>query len=353
VKRASLLALSVVVGYAITLSYNVLDYYSAFGIMGIGLLRSAVVRSAMWVSVLPVTALALRPLTARRHGVLVDAAALTTLCFAAAVIAELTYLMYAVGHGWYRRPGSPEQESILTIVPTMLASIHAPFTFLIGATMAARLFTESADHRAADARLNRLETRLFEARAQLLRSQLHPHFLFNSLNSVTALIRSEPQRAAEMLDRLCSFYAIASATEGRKTVRLQEELDFVRHYIDIERIRFGPRLSTHVDVAPEVADAEVPTLILQPLAENAIKHGIGLQPGPGTLAITAYARGERLSIFIEDSGAIDPSSMRDGVGLANTRERLRQLYGSDGSIAIAPIDSGTRVTVTIPLRRAA
>ena len=352
-RRALLVSGAIAIAFAIALSYMVLDYYTAFRIMGPALFRSAVVRSAMWVAVLPVTVIASHAFAKTNRRVLVDAAGLTALCFLAALMAEGCYLMFAVGHGWYRRPGAREQESLLTLLPTLLASVHAPFTFLIGTTMGGRLLADSTDHRAAEARVNRLETRLVEARMRLLRSQLHPHFLFNALNSVTALISSEPRRAAEMLHRLCGFYAIASATDGRKTVRLQEELDFVRQYIDIEQIRFGPRLTTFMDIAPEVADAEVPTLILQPLAENAIKHGIGVQPGPGTLAITAHARGERLSIFIEDSGAIDASPIRDGVGLANTRERLRQLYGSDGTIAIAPIDSGTRVTVTIPLKGAA
>jgi hypothetical protein len=353
VKRAALIAAALVVAYAVALSYLVLDYFSAFGIMNRGLFFSAAVRGSMWIIVLPLSVVASHAFGKKNRGVLADAAGLTTLCFIGAFIAEGAYLMYAVGHGWIRKPGSPVQESLATILPTLLASVHAPFTFLIGATMGGRLLAESAVHRAAEAKVNRLETRLVEARAQLLRSQLHPHFLFNALNSVTALISSEPRRAAEMLERLCRFYAIASATEGRKTVSLQEELDFVRQYIDIEQIRFGPRLTTYMEIPSEVADAEVPTLILQPLAENAIKHGIGVQPGPGTLAITAHARGGRLWILIEDSGAIDASAIRDGVGLANTRERLRQLYGSDGTIAIAPIDSGTRVTLTIPLRGAA
>jgi two-component system, LytTR family, sensor kinase len=339
---------AVATAYAIAVSFMLVEYNAVFRILGPALFRSAAIRSAMWVALLPLTVIAMRAVLQHVRNVIAQAAALTAICLVAAVLAEGSFLAYAIGQGWLRRPFGAERETLSTMLTTLLASLHAPFTFLIGMTMGARWLAVSSAQQTAEVRGNRVEARLSEARARLLRSQVHPHFLFNSLNSVAALVRSEPEIAAGMLDRLSRFYAIAAATEGRQTVTLREELGFVRQYVDIEQIRFGPRLRTVVDVPPELLEVQVPTLILQPLAENAIKHGISNCPGPGTLAVRATGDRAHLVIAVEDSGSIEPHASRNGIGLANTRERLRQLYGSGASVAMEAIADGTRVTLAIP-----
>ena len=349
-KRVGIAIGAIVCAYVLAVSFLLLEYYNLFHFLGPGLFRSAMFRAALWLSVLPLSVIFMRPVVNRAASVLVEAAALTAICFAAALTAETIYLLYGAAHGWYQRAGSPERQTLDGLVPSLLASVHAPFAFLICATMAMRFLEGSADQRAAEARLNRLETRLVEARTQLLRSQLHPHFLFNALNSVAALIRSEPDRAAQMLDRLGRFYEIASATEGKTTVTLAEELDFARQYIEIEKIRFGPRLTTIIQVPSAVMHAEIPTLILQPIVENAITHGIGRHPGPGTILIGADNHGDRLRVIVDNSGALERPPVTHGVGLTNTRQRLDQLYGESADISMTPIDGGTRVMLTIPFR---
>jgi two-component system, LytTR family, sensor kinase len=348
-KRLLTLAGALACAYAVACAFIFIDFYLLFGYLNPGLIRSSEVRAAFWTALIPLTLFAMRPIFRRTESALTRAAALTAVCFAAAFAAEAVYFAYLAGHGWFRNANGVE-EPLSNFVVNLLASVHSPFTFLIAMTMFSRWLAGSADQHSAETRLNRLETRLVEARSQLLRSQLHPHFLFNALNSVAALIRHEPQRASEMLDRLSRFYAIAAATEGRHTVRLEEEIEFVRQYIEIEQIRFGPRLTTSIDVPPDLLAIQVPVLILQPLAENAIKHGIARQPGPGAIVIRAGSDGRSLHVVIENGGVVNIESLRNGVGLGNTRERLHQLYGGEASLVIAPVEQGTRVTLTIPLR---
>jgi len=211
-------------------------------------------------------------------------------------------------------------------------------------------------HRAREIAASRLETELTEARLAALKAQLHPHFLFNAFNSVSALLGRDPAAAREMLARLESLLTLTLERAEAQEVTLAEELRVVEMYAGIEGVRFSDRLSVEVDVDPRLHDVLVPHLVLQPLVENAVKHGIAARPGPGRIAVSARADGGRIVLSVADDGpgtSADSASRGEGIGLANTRARLAQLYGAAAALAVeSAAGRGTRVTVTLPLRRA-
>ncbi|MEM1202983.1 MAG: histidine kinase [Acidobacteriota bacterium] len=205
-------------------------------------------------------------------------------------------------------------------------------------------------------RARRLRTRWIQARLAALRLQLHPHFLFNALNGVSTLVVARRRgEALHMLDQLTGF--LRSLLEGpvRQRVPLGEELRLARRYLDIERSRFGGRLRVVFDVDDGLRSAPVPALLLQPLIENAIRHGIASLPGGGTVTITARVQDGRLRLAVTDDGVGPPDPQRLGpaglgVGLENTRDRLRLLYGDAGQVTLHERPGGgTRVLVELPL----
>jgi two-component system, LytTR family, sensor kinase len=211
-------------------------------------------------------------------------------------------------------------------------------------------------HRAREIAASRLETELSEARLAALKAQLHPHFLFNAFNSVSALLGRDPAAAREMLARLESLLTLTLERAEAQEVTLAEELRVVEMYAGIEGVRFSDRLSVEVDVDPGLHDVLVPHLVLQPLVENAVKHGIAARPGPGRIAVSARADGGRVVLSVADDGpgtSAESASRGEGIGLANTRARLAQLYGAAAALSVeSAAGRGTRVTVTLPLRHA-
>ncbi len=209
-------------------------------------------------------------------------------------------------------------------------------------------------------RAAQLEAQLALAQFQALRAQLHPHFLFNALNAISALIHKDPGRADRMLARLSELLRLAIDTSGLPEVRLIDEVEFVKSYLEIERMRFGERLDVHVDLPVETYDALVPNMLLQPIVENAVRHGVAPNPGPGRVEIRAQRSGSRLGIVVSDTGkgiADDgrPNESRGGgVGLRTTRERLEKLYGVAQELALVNIPGGGFETrVLLPFRRRA
>lgn len=189
-----------------------------------------------------------------------------------------------------------------------------------------------------------------EAELRALRAQINPHFLFNSLNTVADLIVRDPVRAETMTLRLASVFRHVLAHSSRPMTTVRDELDFLRAYLYIEEARFGDRLRVEISVAPESAGEEVPSLILQPLVENALKHGLGPKPGPGALKVSVWAEGNLLQLRVEDDGT-GLGARRDsrGVGLANVQERLTTLYQDRASVFMEEREGGgCRVTVRIP-----
>ncbi|ESQ91518.1 histidine kinase [Asticcacaulis sp. AC460] len=194
-----------------------------------------------------------------------------------------------------------------------------------------------------------LETQLAEAETASLRAQLQPHFLFNALNAISALVRSEPVKAERMIARLGELLRLSIDGHRGQESSLGDELDFTEAYLAIEEARLGDRLTVIRNIAPEALTATVPSLLLQPLVENAIRHGIAGLPQGGTVTITAAITDACLHITVSDDGA-GAASVTEGVGMANTRRRLTRLYGERQSLTIdtAP-GQGFRVKVKVPL----
>jgi two-component system, LytTR family, sensor kinase len=195
---------------------------------------------------------------------------------------------------------------------------------------------------------------LAEARFQALKMQLHPHFLFNTLNAISALIPREAQPARRMVARLGDMLRTALEHEATQEVTLREELEFLEPYVEIEQTRLGDRLSVEFEVAPEALDARVPHLVLQPLVENAIRHGVAPRSGPGVVTIAAAVEGLSLVLHVRNTGgAARQGSAQEagGRGLANVRSRLEHLYGADQQLTAGPAGSGGWVTtIRIPFR---
>jgi signal transduction histidine kinase len=195
-----------------------------------------------------------------------------------------------------------------------------------------------------------LGARLTEARLEALRLQVHPHFLFNTLNAISAFVDADPERARRMIARLGEL--LRGTLNGGNTAELPltRELRLLAPYLEIQRIRFGERLAIEMDVSPEAGAALVPTLMLQPLVENAVEHGVKRTPNGARVRLQAAREGNRLRLEIADSGP-GPSGGRDGVGLANTRARLTALYGNAHSFELKAMEAGgTVVTVELPFR---
>lgn len=197
-----------------------------------------------------------------------------------------------------------------------------------------------------------LETRLARAQLQTLKTQLQPHFLFNTLHSISALNHEDPKAANRMLARLSSLLRLTLDKESVQEVTLKEELEFLQYYLDIEQVRLGDRLNVTTDIAPDTLDAIVPNLLLQPIVENAIRYGISPYASPGRLSICAQTKGNTLCLQITDTGPGLPGKpLTPGVGLGNTRERLQQLYGHESHLDLANGETGgLTVTVSLPFR---
>jgi len=199
-------------------------------------------------------------------------------------------------------------------------------------------------------RAAQLESHLTKARLEILRNELQPHFLFNALHSISTLMHRNVEAADEMLAQLADLLRLSLERKSVQEASLREELSVLEPYLNILRIRFGDRLSIGVNVDPALLDATVPLFILQPLVENAIRHGIDRRAGAGRIDIRAHAAGELIEISVADDGAgLSENGIREGIGLSNIRLRLEQLYGSRGAIALkGNPESGTEVVVRIP-----
>ena len=190
------------------------------------------------------------------------------------------------------------------------------------------------------------------ARLQALQSQLQPHFLFNTLNSISALIvDGRLDAATSMLSRLGDFLRICLQTSDTPQVPVASELVFIRHYLDIQKIRFGERLTFHLDVAPDALAALVPTMLLQPLVENAVQHGILPHRDGGSVTIAVRADARTLKLRVEDDGpGFQSAPPPFGVGLSNTARRLDELYGGQATLSVGRgAVSGVVVNIELPL----
>jgi len=194
----------------------------------------------------------------------------------------------------------------------------------------------------------RLEVSLFEARLHALELQIQPHFLFNTLNSISALVRTaRPADAMAMIAGLSELLRYSLDHAGEQRVALAAELAITERYLEIERLRFPDRMAFTIDASPEVRRAAVPTLLLQPLAENAIRHGVARLAAPGRVEIRAVRDGDQLRLEVWNTGAL-AANHRAGIGLGNTQERLRHLYGVAHSFELRAEPGGVRAVIALP-----
>ncbi len=213
------------------------------------------------------------------------------------------------------------------------------------------LIDAHARERERQAQANRLEHLLAGSRLALLRAQIQPHFLFNTLHAITALMRIDPRAAEDMLADLADILRTSFADPTSQETSLRSELDLVDCYLRIQQRRLGDRLRLVRRIEPDTLDAAVPALVLQSLVENAVVHGIASLSRPGTVSLSARREGDHLWLEVHDDGAGLLGTHHSGVGLANARERLQQLYGPAQSFELgSAAGQGTRVTLRIPYR---
>ncbi|MTK03833.1 sensor histidine kinase [Micromonospora sp. CP22] len=200
----------------------------------------------------------------------------------------------------------------------------------------------------------RREAELARAEVARLRAQIRPHFLFNALNTIAAVVHDDPDRAERMVVDLGALLRQALEHGDDRPVPLSTELDLTRCYLDIEQQRYGERLRVSWDVAPDAAEALVPPLVLQPLAENAVRHGLARRAGGGEVRIVAHRHDDTLRLMVEDDGAGPRAGAgSEGIGLASVRTRLRAAYGHRGELtAGARPGGGFRVVLRVPWRSA-
>jgi LytS/YehU family sensor histidine kinase len=222
---------------------------------------------------------------------------------------------------------------------------------IVGLSHALLYYRESRDR---ELRASQLETRLVEAQLKTLQQQLHPHFLFNTLNAISALMHRDVAAADRTLVRLSDLLRLTLERLGEHEVTLNEELDFLRKYLDIERTRFADRLYVQFEIEPATLDALVPTLLLQPLVENAIKHGVARKAGAGHIEVSARQENDKLWIEIRDDGvglSEDAfTALHKGIGVSTTRARLEHQFGADYRFEFHRLAQGVAVVVAVPWR---
>jgi signal transduction histidine kinase len=250
--------------------------------------------------------------------------------------------------GWYESPPEPW--------PLLLTSLNNNlflYWMFIGVAHALH-YAERTREREVET--SRLAAQLAEARLGALHAQLHPHFLFNTLQSIAELVHDQPDAADQMIVQLSALLRRSLDSATTHTAPLRDELDLLEPYLAIEQVRFGDRLRVRWDIAPDALAAAVPRLILQPLVENSLRHGLAPRAAAGNLVIAASIDGDRLVLEVRDDGvgcaAAEPAA-RTGVGLANTRDRLRQFYGADHAFTLTTAPGGGSVArIEVPVAAA-
>ncbi len=267
------------------------------------------------------------------------------------VVFSLTYMVLRAWIGTWQSEASFAEA----FQPLLVKTWH--FNLLIYWVIVAVSFAFAyyGKFRERELRAAELEKSLAQAKLHALQMQLNPHFLFNSLHSVSALMHQDVEAADRMVVRLSDLLRAALDNSGAQEVTLRDELKFLQSYLEIEKIRFGNRLTVQTEIPADLLDARVPNLILQPLVENAIRHGIEPHAKPGRIELRAQRVNGKLTLDVSDNGAgvNDTKAISEGVGLANTRARLRTLYGEAQSFELRNRpEGGLRAQLTIPFHTA-
>jgi two-component system, LytTR family, sensor kinase len=230
-----------------------------------------------------------------------------------------------------------EPSRLVKLLPTkqnvLGGFLNVPFVYFL-ILLGAEGMKHAEARRAEEGQAERLSGQLSQARLALLQRQLHPHFLFNALQAISTLLHRDPKTADSLLLRLSLLLRAMLEDASRQTLTLRVELELTRKYLEIEQVRFEDRLGVEWCVDDSVLEVEVPSLIVLPLVENAIRHGLSRKVGPGRLKIAAGRQGASLVVSVEDDGLGTRLPLREGVGIANTRERLAMMYGERGTLQI-------------------
>ena len=278
--------------------------------------------------------------------------ALAALCCAAqsamsGVLLHITGLAKTVMGG---RPVPPLRQFLTAWIPLTAAVNLIIFAMIAGVFHAALYYT---DLRARQLDEAALRERLAHAELGALRMQLQPHFLFNALHTVSSLMSTDVGAARRVIAALGDLLRAAIDHTALEEIPLGQEIAFLRRYVEIQQARFRHRLVVRIDTATDVLDALTPSLVLQPLVENAIRHGIEPSPDGGSVHVTATRDGDRLVLVVRDDGVAVPSQGPPGIGLSNVRARLFRLYGDAHDVRAGPaVDGGFEVRLSLPYRTA-
>jgi two-component system, LytTR family, sensor kinase len=237
----------------------------------------------------------------------------------------------------------------------VLANLNLSILIYMGVVGIASAYGYYQKYRERELEASKLEARLAQSRLQVLKMQLHPHFLFNTLNAISELIYRAPEAADRMLTDLSDLLRLSFENLEVQEVPLKQELEFLKKYLEIEQMRFHDRLKVDMHISPDTLDATVPNMILQPLVENAIKHGIAPRVSGGRIDINAARSNGHLEINVIDDGLGVPfgdlENLPEGVGLSNTRRRLKHLYGDKHKFDLRSVEKGgLSVALEIPFR---
>jgi signal transduction histidine kinase len=262
-----------------------------------------------------------------------------------ATLATSSYL----GLGWWL--GLAKAEEFSSLPTRILAGVYESFITYWVILGIYYTFDYYRKFRENELKASQLKEQLTHAQLQALKMQLHPHFLFNTLHSISALIYKDSEAADRMLTRLSDLLRLTLQNQGTQEVSLRSELEFLEKYLEIEKIRFRDRLAVEFQIDPNTLDAAVPNLILQPLVENAIRHGVAPRSAPGTIEIRSRRSEAQLALEVSDNGPGLSNDEKKGVGLSNTQARLQQLYGSTAHLILENFpNKGLTVRLTLPFR---
>lgn len=271
---------------------------------------------------------------------------------AAALIFSLNSVIYVPMYRLVVGPGAAPKPLLEAIQHVILTELHlglVVYWIIFGITQGLDYYLR---YRAGELHAANLETRLVQAQLNTLRMQLHPHFLFNTLNSISVLMRKDIEAADRMLLQLSSLLRVTLAGHTAHEIKLRQELEILERYLEIEKIRFQDRLTVQMQIDPAALDALVPQLLFQPLVENAIRHGIAETETGGVIEIRAERRNGTVHLQVRDNGPglkLTAGNFTEGVGLSNSRSRLEYLYGSAGHFEVRNAeDGGVIVAATLP-----